>query len=268
MAEGLGVLSEIVARRRAEGARRPQGLASLRREAEATPLGLGGPAVDLLSWRGQRGAGLRVIAEFKRRSPSAGALQAGDPVAVAAGYAAAGAVMASVLTDGPAFGGSLEDLRRVAAAGRLPALRKDFLLDEYDLCEARRAGARAVLLIARVFPDRGALRALVATAAGLGLLPLVEAHDRAEAEAARAAGAALIGINHRDLQTLRIDLSLSLGLRAALGPEAVLVAESGLRDAADLRAMVERGMDAALIGESLLRQPDPGAALRGLLQGL
>lgn len=260
MAE-LGVLSAIVARRRAAIARRQEPLLQVRREAEAAPR----RPLDLEGWRAQRGAGVRVIAEFKRRSPSAGVLQEGDPVQVVAGYAAAGAVMASVLTEASGFGGSLDDLARVAADGRVPVLRKDFLLDEYDLCEARRAGAAAALLIARVFPDRAELQALVATAEALGLVPLVEAHDQAEAEAALHAGARLIGVNHRDLQTLKTDLSLSQGLRAALGPEPLLVAESGLRDAADLRAMAARGMDAVLVGASLLRTADPGAALRAWL---
>lgn len=258
------VLDRIVAARRAAQAARREPLAALRRRAEAAPA----PPPVLLR-REDAGSRISVIAEVKRRSPSAGPIRPdADAPAVAAGYAAAGAAMISVLTEGPSFGGSLRDLQEVAAAVPLPALRKDFLLDEYDLCEARAHGAACALLISRLFDDDGALAALIQAAGALPLRALVEAHTLAEAERALRLGADLIGINHRDLRTLRIDLSVSAGLRAALGPAPLLVAESGLREAADLRLMAARGFDAVLIGEGLMRAPDPGAALAALLRAV
>jgi indole-3-glycerol phosphate synthase len=255
------ILFRIVADRRARLAERPFTLGEVRQQAEATPR-----PPPVLSRLRRDGAMPRVIAEFKRRSPSAGWLsREADPVAVARSYAGAGAAMASVLTNGPFFGGSLDDLSRVARSGHLLPLRKDFLLDEYDLCASRAAGAAAVLVIARLFPDRRELQGMIAAAADLGLSALVEAHTLAEAVAAREAGAVLIGINHRDLATQQINLDLSAGLRGELGPEPVLVAESGLRRGSDLHLMVEREMDAVLIGEALMREPDPGAALQKLL---
>lgn len=240
-------------------------LGALRAQAEQQPAPLPlGPALRLCP-----GQPIRVIAEFKRRSPSAGWIRPGaDAVAVTAGYAQAGAAALSILTEPDFFGGALDDLAAVARAVPRPALRKDFLLDEYDLFAARAAGAAAVLLIVRALPDPGLLRALIDQCRDLSLTPLCEAHTRAEALAARAAGAEVIGINHRDLQTLRIDLDLSADLRQDLGPEPILVAESGLRSAADLRTMQRRGMDAVLIGEALMRAPDPGAALAALLAQL
>lgn len=254
------VLDRIMDGKRAARARRASSLGDLRRAAAAAP-----PPRDARAALRAPGR-IAVIAEFKRRSPSAGWLQQGaDAAAICAGYARAGARALSVLTDEADFGAAPGDLEAVCAAVPLPALRKDFLLDEYDLCAARAAGASLALLIARVFPDRGELAELIAAAAGLGLAVLVEAHSLEEAERSLAAGADIIGVNHRDLQTLRMDLSLSDGLRARLGPAPILVAESGLRSGADLRLMRERGMDAALIGEMLLREPDPPARLRRLL---
>lgn len=257
------ILSRILADKRAARALRHTPLPALRRQAEAAPA----PPEALLSLR--RGAGpIRAIAEIKRRSPSAGWLRPdADAAAVARAYAQAGAAAISVLTDGPCFGGAPADLRAAARAVPVPLLRKDFLLDEHDLCEARLWGASCALLIARVFPDDGELAGLIAAAEALGLHALVEAHSQAEALRALRAGARIIGVNHRDLATLRIDLDLSLGLRAALGEGPVLVAESGLRGAAEVRAMADRGMDAVLVGEALMRQADPGAALAALLGG-
>ncbi len=207
---------------------------------------------------------LRVIAEFKRRSPSAGPIRPGaDPVEIARRYERAGAAAISVLTDAAFFDGSLADLTAVHLYAGLPVLRKDFLLDERDLLQARLRGADAALLIVRIL-DAATLRRLVATARRAGLAPLVEAHDDAEIEAALAAGADIIGINHRDLDTLAIDLSLSARARA-LAPNATLGAESGLQTRAHVDAMRASGVDAILVGESLLRAPDPGAALAELL---
>ncbi len=264
MSEPNDILFRIVADKRVRRGERTVPLSEMRQRAEATPPPP--PVLPLL--RRTRMASLlpAVIAEFKRRSPSAGWLHKdGDPVTIAAAYARAGAAMVSVLTDGPFFGGSLDDLSQVAASGHLLPLRKDFLLDEYDLCASRAAGAAAVLLIVRLFPDPGELRGMIAAARGLGLSALVEAHTRVEACAACNAGAQLIGINHRDLSTLKINMDLSAGLRGELGPEPVLVAESGLRRGSDLVLMAERGMDAVLVGEALMKDPDPGTALHRLI---
>jgi indole-3-glycerol phosphate synthase len=207
---------------------------------------------------------LRAIAEFKRRSPSAGDIRPGaDPADIAARYERAGAAAISVLTDASFFDGSTADLRAVHGAVAAPVLRKDFLLDERDLLQARAAGADAVLLIVRILPA-ATLAALVDVARRAGMAALVEAHDDAEIQASLAAGADLIGVNHRDLDTLAIDLSLSARARS-LAPNAILVAESGIQTAAHVAQMRAHGVDAILVGESLLRAPDPGAALADLL---
>lgn len=207
---------------------------------------------------------LRVIAEFKRRSPSAGAIRPGaDPADIARRYERAGAAAISVLTDASFFDGSLPDLTAVHLAVQLPVLRKDFLLDERDLLQARLRGADAVLLIVRIL-DATTLRALIDVARRASLAALVEAHSDAEIEAALAAGAEIIGVNHRDLDTLAIDLSLSARARA-LAPNAILVGESGIQTRAHVDQMRAHGVDAILVGESLLRAPDPGAALAELV---
>jgi indole-3-glycerol phosphate synthase len=259
------ILDRIRQHKLAERAERSVPLSALRAAAEQ----MAPPRDARGALRRPAGARVRVIAEFKRRSPSAGWLQReADAAAIGRAYARAGAAMISVLTDGRFFGGSLADLTAVQDAVPVPVLRKDFLLDDYDVYAARCAGASCVLLIARLFPDAGALRALIDQSRALGMEPLVEAHTVAEAAACRDAGAHLIGINHRDLDTLTMDLSLSQGLRAALGRGPVLVAESGLGSGADLLEMERRGMDAVLIGEALLRGPDPGAGLARLLDEL
>jgi indole-3-glycerol phosphate synthase len=237
------ILDAIVAEKRREHALRdPVRLDDLWAAVEAMPPAR--PFADAIRAR----PGLRAIAEFKRRSPSAGAIRPeGDPAAVAAGYERAGAAAISVLTDARFFDGSMADLRAVRLAVDLPLLRKDFLFDERDLLQARLAGADAALLIVRIL-EPATLTALVAAAARAGLAAL----------------AAIIGVNHRDLDTLAIDLSLSARARA-LAPNAVLVAESGIKSRADVAQMRAAGVDAILVGESLLRAPDPGGALAELL---
>lgn len=256
-----GLLDRIVAQKREAHARRaPRPLAAL--WEEVTALAPARPFTAALRRSGR--PGVRVIAEFKRRSPSAGAIRPGaDPAVIARGYERGGAAAMSVLTDEPFFDGRLADLGRVRAACGLPLLRKDFLLDERDLLEARLAGADAVLLIVRLL-EVEALTTLLAVARRAGLDALVEAHSDEEIDRARDAGAALIGVNHRDLDTLTIDLSLSARARARL-PDAVLVAESGIQTRAQVAAIAAQGIDAILIGESLMRAPDPGAALAELL---
>jgi indole-3-glycerol phosphate synthase len=210
-------------------------------------------------------AGPRVIAEVKRRSPSRGDLRRHlDPAALAGAYAAGGAAAVSVLTEARHFGGSPEDLRAVRAAVDLPVLRKDFVSTPYQVWEARAWGADAVLLIVAAL-EPAALRALLDEAAGAGLDALVEVHTTAEASDAAAAGATLVGVNARDLTTLEVDPGRFAAVRDALPGGAVLVAESGIRDRADVEAAAAAGADAVLVGESLVTAEDPAAAVAELL---
>jgi indole-3-glycerol phosphate synthase len=210
----------------------------------------------------------RVIAEFKRRSPSAQTIRPDADVAtIVAEYARAGAAALSVLTDNEFFGGDLSDLATAReVCGPAPILRKDFILFEEDLVDARLAGADAVLLIVRLLPD-AALAALHEAAVRLGLEVLVEVHSDEECRRAVGFGARLVGVNHRDLDTLTISLDLSARLASLLPAGVVRVAESGLRSGADLRLMRARGYHAVLVGETLMRAPSPGAQLAALLRG-
>jgi indole-3-glycerol phosphate synthase len=208
---------------------------------------------------------LNVIAECKRRSPSRGVLRADyDAAAIAARYEASGAAAISVLTEPTFFDGSLDDLADVRARVSLPVLRKDFVIDEYQLVEARAAGADAVLLIVAALDDEQ-LHALVERARALGLAALVEVHAREELDRALALSPELIGVNSRDLRTLRIDPDGALDLVGAIPDEVVAVAESGVRCHEDLRRFRDRGCDAFLVGERLVSSPDPGRALGELL---
>lgn len=213
------------------------------------------------------GAPVRAIAEIKRASPSAGPIRPdADPAAIAREYAAAGAAAISVLTDQRFFDGRLEFLARVRAAVDRPLLRKDFIVDRYQVVEARAAGADAVLLIVAAL-EREPLAELLAEATRLGMDALVEVHSDDEADAALASGARLIGVNHRDLATFTIDMQLTARLAPRLPPGVVLVAESGIRTAADVRRLGAVGADAVLVGEALMRAPSPGDALAALLAG-
>lgn len=215
--------------------------------------------------RQRAGMPVNVIAEVKRKSPSGGDFPHQDLVAVARAYEAAGACAVSVLTDDVDFGGSLEDLLRVRAAISVPVLRKDFLVAPQEVEESAALGADAVLLIADALED-GALAELVATAKQCHVAALVEAHTEAHAERALKAGAQLVGLNNRDLATLRTDISTALRVMPQLRKRArVLVAESGLRTYGDLMAARGAGADAVLVGESLLRAAEPGRALARML---
>ena len=219
--------------------------------------------------------GVSVIAEIKRQSPSKGLIcEDFDPVAIARAYAGAGAACISVLTDERFFGGSLEILRRVRAAVETPLLRKDFVIDPYQIDEARVAGADCVLLIVTALDDER-LKHLHDHAKGRSLDVLVEVHDEREFDRALAVGANLVGVNNRDLRTFDVDLATTEhiasrlgGDRRGLGPDTrsgiVLIAESGIRDAADVARLERAGADGFLVGESLMRQPDPGKALEEL----
>jgi indole-3-glycerol phosphate synthase len=205
------------------------------------------------------------IAEFKRRSPSAGWIREGAKAQeLARAYAASGAAALSVLTDEPFFGGALDDLTTASAATTIPVLRKDFIVDAYQLAEARSAGADAALLIVAALTD-DELKALLAVGELYGMELLVEAHDAEEVGRAVRAGATIIGINNRDLRTFTVDRELAARLRPTVPADRIVVAESGVRDAADVARLRAAGIDAMLVGETLMRAEDPGAALRALL---
>lgn len=200
------------------------------------------------------GAPLAIIAECKAKSPSQGRLvDAYDPAARAAGYEAAGARAVSVLTEPYFFDGDLEHLRQVAAAVSLPVLRKDFLLDPAQVAEARCHGADAVLAIVRILSD-AQLQGLLAAGAALGMDVLVEVHSAAELDRAVAAGAMLIGVNNRDLDTFETRLDRALAIAPALPSGVVAVAESGIRTRADLERLAAAGYQAALVGQTLMQQ--------------
>lgn len=209
---------------------------------------------------------VKLLAEIKRRSPSAGSIREdAEPAAIAGAYQAGGAAALSVLTDRDFFGGSLDALREARAAVSLPILRKDFVVDPVQVWEARAVGADAILLIVRILDDEQ-LRDLLQMAEGLGMDVLVEIHDPAELERAVNAGATVLGVNNRDLTTFRTDLGLSLRLSPTIDPSLTLVAESGIRTADDVRRLGDAGVNAILVGESLMRQDDvekAAAALSG-----
>jgi indole-3-glycerol phosphate synthase len=210
------------------------------------------------------GPEIAVIAEFKRRSPSAGRLREQPHLpAIVSAYERGGAAALSILTEGPHFEGSLEDLRTARACSALPLLRKDFILDGYQLHEAAAAGADAVLLIVAAL-DRPRLASLHAAATELGLDALVEVHDRAELHAALGLGAELIGINNRDLRDFSVDVQRTSRLMADVPAGVAVVSESGIASAEQLLRLHEQGVQAVLVGESLMRAPDPEAALREL----
>jgi indole-3-glycerol phosphate synthase len=205
-----------------------------------------------------------VIAEVKRRSPSAGAIRDGlDVAGHARAYQESGAVAVSVLTEATGFGGSVDDLRQVARAVDLPVLRKDFIVDELQVIETRAAGAAALLLIARILtPLR--LAALTRTARDLGLAALVEVHTAGELESALAAGASAVGVNNRDLDEFSVDLAIAECLIPRVPAGIIAVAESGLETREDVGRMAEAGADAVLVGTALARLHDPRAALSAL----
>ena len=217
------------------------------------------PFGSAVSRRGE----VAVIGEFKRRSPSAGALGEGDPAEVGLAYAAGGAAALSVLTDAAYFGGSLEDLRTARSAVDIPVLRKDFVVDELQIWEARAAEADAVLLIVRILDDVR-LAGFLDLCRELRFSALVEVHDGGELERAVRVGAPIIGINNRDLSTFRTDLAVSLGLAPGVPADRVVVAESGIAARAEVERLGEAGVDAILVGETLMRAGGGSAAVAGL----
>ncbi|GLU45925.1 indole-3-glycerol phosphate synthase TrpC [Nocardiopsis ansamitocini] len=212
-----------------------------------------------------RSPGVQVIAEVKRSSPSKGALAAiADPAALAADYAAGGACLISVLTEQRRFGGSLADLAAVRAMVETPLLRKDFVVSSYQLWEARAHGADAVLLIVAALPQ-DALISLVERAESLGLTPLVEVHTEDEIVRALDAGATVIGVNARDLKTLKVDRDVFARLAPTIPDDKIKIAESGVRGPHDLLAYASAGADAVLVGESLVVGRNPRDAVADLV---
>ena len=210
--------------------------------------------------------GIGVIAEFKRRSPSAGALREGSQVGVIVGaYERGGASALAILTEEPNFDGSLEDLREARASCTLPILRKDFIVDPYQLLEARAAGADAVLLIVAAL-DRHELALLHGLALSHDLDVLVEVHDRDELALATGIGARMIGVNNRDLRDFTVDVRRTSRLLAEMPAGALVVSESGIAAPEQLRELEQQGAAAVLVGETLMRAPDPQSALAALLR--
>jgi len=254
-----GILARIVSTKRTEVEALHRRADALEAAAEAA-----GPLRDFAGMLARKGS-VSLIAECKRRSPGAGEIRPGlNPAELTREYERAGAAALSVLTDADYFGGSLDDLGRVREATSLPILRKDFTIDGLQIVEARAGGADAVLLIVRILND-AALRGLHAHATALGLSVLVEVHDAAELDRALRLGAGVIGINNRDLATFTTDLDTTIRLLGQLPDEVVLVSESGIRSRADVERLGESGVDAVLVGESLLVEADPGQAAASLV---
>mgnify|MGYP001163276973 CR=1 FL=1 len=249
-----GVLAEIVRTKHEE-------LAVLReRTSELEALLDRAPPVRDFRAALTRPGQVALIAECKRRSPGAGPIRPGlEPGDLTRCYESAGAAALSVLTDERYFGGSNGDLMEARKATEIPILRKDFTLDSLQVQEARALGADAVLLIVRILSDE-ALGVLLAEAETLGMQALVEVHDAHDLDRALRAGAGIVGINNRDLATFTSDLGTTLTLLEQISSDAVVVSESGIRDVQDVVRLGRGGVDAILVGETLLRAPDPGAA--------
>jgi len=255
------ILDEIVSTKRAEIARAKERLSA----GELQSVIKDSPQVRDFFAPLAAGGSIKLIAEVKKASPSKGIIrQDFDPVQIALAYESAGATCLSVLTDEPYFQGSLDYLRQIRATVNLPLLRKDFILDSYQLLEARAAGADAVLLIAECLDDCN-LRKLHNEALELGMTPLVEFYDPENLPRVLAAGAQLIGVNNRDLRTFVTDLGHTIRLREQVPLDAVLVGESGIHTRADVLRLQEAGVDAMLVGESLMAQDNIAAAVRILL---
>jgi len=255
------ILDQIVAskRREIDDRRRQTPDRELERRLDAAP-----PVRDFRAALDQPGT-MRLIAEVKKASPSAGVLRADfDPVAIARVYADHGVAAISVLTDEPFFQGSLSHLAAIQDAVTLPLLRKDFILDRYQLLEARTAGADAVLLIAEILTD-AELRLLLRETADLGIQALVELHDASNLARVLDIGARLVGINNRNLHTFVTRLEQTLELAARFPANCCLVSESGIRNRADLLRLQAAGVKAILVGETFMRAPDIGAKVDELL---
>jgi indole-3-glycerol phosphate synthase len=241
-------------------------IAAMQDRAEAISAAAAAVAVPSSFEEAMRRPGLSVIAEVKRASPSAGPIAPDlDPGRLAEGYASGGAAAISVLTEPEFFRGSLDDLAAVTGTVSVPVLRKDFVLDPIQITEARAAGAAAVLLIVAIL-DPVLLGELVSCAEDHGLAALVEAHDEAEVQAAAAAGARIIGVNNRNLETFTVDLSTAERVRPVIPDSVVAIAESGIGGPDDARRMAAAGYDAVLVGQAAAQAPDPAAYVTGLIR--
>ncbi|MDR3622607.1 MAG: indole-3-glycerol phosphate synthase TrpC [Paludisphaera borealis] len=255
------ILDEIVASKRREVAagRKRMPIEELEAQAAEAP-----PVRDFRAALDGRGA-IQLIAEVKKASPSVKVIREDfEPVAIARAYQQHGAACISVLTDVPYFQGHLSYLARIRAAVAIPLLRKDFLIDEYQVVEARVAGADAILLIAEILDDATMAR-LLERARELGMAALVEFHDPANLPRVLAVGADLVGVNNRDLHSFTTDIDRTLRLRDQIPPEILLVSESGIHDRQQVERLQASGVSAILVGESLLRKPDVGLAVEQLL---
>ena len=255
----MGFLTDVVGRVRRELDEHPLPEGTLLLRTQAAP-----PAVDLEEALRRPGMGL--IAEVKRASPSAGEIAEADPSVQAARYEEGGARAISVLTEARHFGGSLADLRLVRAHTALPVLRKDFIVHPAQVMEARANGADAVLLIVAALTD-AELAGLLATAADLGMAALVESHTEQEVDRAVGSGAPVIGVNSRDLETLDVDADRGLDLLGRVPADRVKVFESGVTSREDVARAEGAGANAVLVGEALMRAPEPAARIRELLAG-
>jgi indole-3-glycerol phosphate synthase len=254
------ILDDIAAKTklRVEEAKREKPLAELRREAEAAETGGKTFAAALAA------PGLSFICEVKRASPSKGLLAADFPyLPIAREYEAAGAAAVSMLTEPDFFLGQNSYLKEIAAQVSLPALRKDFVIDLYQIYEAKVLGAKAALLITALL-DAAVLKDAIVLCGSLDMDALVEVHDEAEAQTALEAGARIIGINNRDLKTFKVDTGTTARLRRLIPPGVLVVSESGIRERRDVELLENIGVDAALIGETLMRAEDKSAALAAL----
>lgn len=256
----MGFLEDIVARTREDVARRQAEVSPEELLARIAPPERERPFSEALI-----APGVSLIAEMKRASPSRGPIRPdADVTSIVQAYESAGAAACSILTEPTSFGGSLDDLRAARAACTLPLLRKDFIVDRYQLVEARDAGADAALLIVAALDDED-LGDLLEFGSQLGLDLLVEAHTDDEVERAVDAGAEIVGINNRNLKTLEVDPETVLNLLADIPAGTVVVAESGITERSDVVRLGEAGVDAILVGEALMRQDDPQGAIHTLL---
>ena len=256
----MNILAQIVERKTAEVAERKRGVTLAAIQKRSAP-----PPLDFAA--ALRMPGISTIAEIKRRSPSRGPLRDGINAAeLAAAYESAGARAISVLTDSDFFGGSDQDLDAARASTAIPILRKDFTIDPYQVYEARALGASAILLIVRILDD-SQLRDLLAVARACDLPALVETHSPVESDRAVTAGAEIIGVNSRDLDTFDVSLDRAFEVKRHLPANVATVAESGIQTCDDVRRLEDAGFDAILVGETLLRASDPAAKLRELIGG-
>lgn len=267
MTAGADILARIVESKHGEVAagKRRRDAVSMRRAAEERAGEGRGFAAAMRRRLGGAGS-TAVIAEIKKASPSRGVIRERfEPRAIAESYERHGATCLSVLTDGRWFQGSLDDLEAARGVCSLPVLRKDFVVDPWQIHEARAHSADAVLLIAAVIPDDARLAEYEAMARDVGLDVLVEVHDERELDRALALATPLVGVNNRDLRTFEVSLGTTLRLAPRVPGDRIVVAESGIRTADDLARLAEAGVRACLVGETFMRAEEPGLALAGLL---